>query len=116
MTPRQAKGLEFIRGYIETKGHAPSYREMAEGMGYTSTAPVHALVRRLQDRGHIRLTPRQFRSVEVLTPAGPSEIIKGLCEAVERLLHQRPSAGLVRVEDQVFAINVLVRARKLCQR
>lgn len=111
LTPRQARGLEFIRGYIETKGHAPSYREMAEGMGYTSTAPVHALVRRLQDRGHIRLTPRQFRSVEVLTPAGPSEIIQGLCTALERMVQPVRS-----VEDLRFAQNVLERARKLCER
>lgn len=120
LTPRQARGLAFIRGFIETRGHAPSYREMAEGLGYTSTAPVHALVHRLRDRGHIAIAARAHRNIEVITPAPPSDIIKTLCEALERLLHPSFYAGTPMpddgklAEDRAFAESVLERVRKLC--
>lgn len=117
LTPRQARGLAFIRGYIEIKGCSPSIREITAGMGQVSAGSTHALVRELAERGHIRFTARRRRSIEVITPEGPSTIINALCEAVERLLHP-PMGGpdttitakMIK-EDRAFAENILHRAR-----
>lgn len=124
LTPRQARGLAFIRGYIEIRGCSPSIREITAGMGCVSVGSTHAMIRELVERGHIRFTPRRSRSIEVITPAGPSDIIKGLCEALERLLHPPytwtesgvAAAIATAKEDRAFAENVLERARKLCAR
>jgi len=40
----------------ENDGNSPSYREIAEGMGYKSTSPVYYQLQRLQDAGYVDLS------------------------------------------------------------
>lgn len=63
MTPRQAQLLAFIRGYIAENGYAPTYREMAVGIGMkaTSKAVTYGMVQALIAQGKI-IPARKLRS------------------------------------------------------
>jgi len=55
MTPRQKEVLDFINVHIaRTGGVAPSYQEIAEGVGLTSKSGVHRHVHGLIERGKIQ--------------------------------------------------------------
>jgi len=51
MTPSQQRTLEFIQAYILRNGHAPTYPEIAEGIGIQSQGTAHRYVKALIDEG-----------------------------------------------------------------
>ncbi len=68
LTPRQADLLRFIAGFIEANGCAPTYLEMAEGIGASSVGSIHKVIQRLRDRGAIEAPRQQARGVRILAP------------------------------------------------
>lgn len=69
-TGRQQALLRFIHGYLQAKGYAPTFAEMAAGLGYPVTAKrrIAELLDGLEERGHIRRLPNRVRAIEVLHP------------------------------------------------
>jgi repressor LexA len=66
LTRAQRLALDFIASAIADKGHPPSYREIADGLGFKSMSQVVHILARLRDRGHIdwiRYKPRSLRLV-----------------------------------------------------
>ncbi len=66
MTKRERDLLAFICTFIEDRGKAPTYAEMAAGIGVKSRGNAHRLVRKLADQGYITFEPNSFRSIEVI--------------------------------------------------
>ena len=66
MTPKQKIALEFIKKYMEIKGYAPSYQNIAQGLGIKSKSNVHRLVHALQKQGVLELEPHKIRSLKVV--------------------------------------------------
>lgn len=67
VTPKQAKLLAFIKGYMATSGGvAPSYAEMMEATGDASKAGVHRLLTGLVERGHIEKMKNRARAIVLL--------------------------------------------------
>ncbi|RJO72830.1 MAG: hypothetical protein C4523_02345 [Myxococcales bacterium] len=54
MTRRQRELWDFIRAYWQEHGMAPTYDTMATGIGLRSKSQVFYLIKRLEDRGHVR--------------------------------------------------------------
>jgi SOS-response transcriptional repressor LexA len=67
-TKKQKELLNFIEEYINTRGYSPSYREIMNGMQYTSVATVSLHVNSLIKRGHLQKRDRSARSLEVVKP------------------------------------------------
>lgn len=65
MTPVQAKLLETIKR-LTVGGVAPSYDELAAAVGVSSKSRVHAMVKRLEAEGRIRMMRGRARSIEVV--------------------------------------------------
>lgn len=68
MNPPTTKELEmytYIKSYALQKGYLPSIRDIAEGLGYKSTATVHIRMQKLEYKGYIVLSeahePRAYR-------------------------------------------------------
>ncbi|MEQ1857719.1 MAG: transcriptional repressor LexA, partial [Longimicrobiales bacterium] len=75
LTKRQKEILDYVGGFIESKGYAPSFEEIAESFGYTSLATVHEHLSNLERKGYIRKSYNESRSVEITSPdAGPPSI------------------------------------------
>ena len=91
-TKKQKELLDFIGQFIGEHGYSPSYREIMNGLQYTSVATVALHVGNLIKRGHLRKRDRSARSLEVMkaieveAPTGaikPSEE-KWLVERIEQ--------------------------------
>lgn len=66
-TKRQKELLTFIENFIAEHGYSPSYREIMNGLEYTSVATVALHVGNLIKRGHLRKRDHSARSLEVVT-------------------------------------------------
>ena len=70
LTKRQSEILEFVRGYINDQGYAPSFEEIAEKFDFQSLATVHEHLSNLERKGYIRRAHNESRAIEVLPPRG----------------------------------------------
>lgn len=75
-TKKQRELLGFIETFITEHGYSPSYREIMQGLNYTSVATVALHVNNLIVRGHLRKRDRSARSLEVIKPSEASPTIK----------------------------------------
>lgn len=66
MTPKQNLALEFIKKYMEIKGYAPSYQNIAQGLNLKSKSNVHRLVHALNEQGVLELDPHKIRSLKIV--------------------------------------------------
>ncbi len=69
-TKKQKELLGFIEQFIVEHGYSPSYREIMNGLQYTSVATVALHVGNLIQRGHLIKRDRSARSLEVVNPTG----------------------------------------------
>src|SRR6476469_4478083 len=67
-TKKQRELLTYIEQFIGEHGYSPSYREIMNGLEYTSVATVSLHVNNLIKRGHLRKRDFSARSLEVVTP------------------------------------------------
>jgi repressor LexA len=65
MTPKQKLVLDFIELYIKMKGYAPSYLNIAQGLGMKSKSNIHRLVHELETDGYIVIKPHLVRSIKL---------------------------------------------------
>lgn len=65
-TKKQKELLDYIQSFIDEHGYSPSYREIMNGLQYTSVATVALHVSNLIKRGHLRKRDHSARSLEVV--------------------------------------------------
>ena len=66
LTKRQKEMLDYIGAYIEERGYAPSFEEIARHFGYASLATVHEHLSNLERKGYIRKSYNESRSIELV--------------------------------------------------
>ncbi len=67
LTKRQKEILDYIEGFIDEQGYAPSFEEIAESFGYSSLATVHEHLSNLERKGYIRKSYNESRSIELVS-------------------------------------------------
>ncbi|MDH3205036.1 MAG: transcriptional repressor LexA [Gemmatimonadota bacterium] len=83
LTKRQKEILDYMSSFIDERGYAPSFEEIAESFGYSSLATVHEHLSNLERKGYIRKAYNESRSVELTRPdAGAPSIELPLLGAV----------------------------------
>jgi repressor LexA len=87
LTKRQKEILDFINGFIDEHGYAPSFEEIAHSFGYSSLATVHEHLSNLERKGYIRKSYNESRSIEMV----PED---GMVSALELPLLGSVAAGL----------------------
>jgi repressor LexA len=65
MTDRQKKFVEFIEGFMADNGYSPSIREIAKGLGLSSTASVKKMLDRLTDGGFLNRSDNIARGIDL---------------------------------------------------
>jgi repressor LexA len=86
LTKRQREILDFLNGYGEANGFAPSFEEIAEHFNYNSLATVHEHLSNLERKGYIKRSYNESRAIEIL----PSDVFP---RAVELPLLGSVAAG-----------------------
>jgi SOS-response transcriptional repressor LexA len=64
LTPKQHRVFDAIQRFSEEHGHAPSYRELMDELGYQSTGSIYRFVQALKSKGALEQTPRSWRNVQ----------------------------------------------------
>ena len=66
LTKRQKEFIDFLAGYLQRKGHSPSYEEIADGLDLASLATVHKHIGTLESKHYLKRGHNQSRSLEIL--------------------------------------------------
>ncbi len=75
LTKRQKEILDHIDAFIDERGYAPSFEEIAHHFGYSSLATVHEHLSNLERKGYIRKSYNESRSIELVkAQEGPHAI------------------------------------------
>jgi repressor LexA len=82
-TKKQRELLTYIEEFIGEHGYSPSYREIMNGLNYTSVATVALHVNSLIKRGHLRKRDYNARSLEVVRPNEPASITSNEVDPAE---------------------------------
>jgi SOS-response transcriptional repressor LexA len=98
-TKKQKELLGFIESFIAEHGYSPSYREIMNGLEYTSVATVALHIGNLIKRGHLRKRDHSARSLEVVTPSDSTqpEVLK------TNVVKEAEEKWLVGKVEQFFA-------------
>jgi repressor LexA len=65
LTKKQRMVLDYIRLFLTERGHAPSYEEIARGLGLTSPSTIHAHVENLKLKGYLKKRWNANRSIDL---------------------------------------------------
>lgn len=116
---KQFELLDYIDKFIKQHGYGPSYREVMNGMNYSSVATVSVHINNLINKGYLAKNGRSARSLMVVKsddkPILPTNLVrpeeeKWLVEKIEYLFRQ---AEDFPDQTQVDNIYVLVGALKI---
>lgn len=120
-TKKQRELLTFISNFIDEHGYSPSYREIMNGLNYTSVATIALHVNNLIKRGHLQKRENSARSLEVVNPSETSKLKsneikpgeeKWLVEKVEYFFANAEQASRV-TQDQLDQLYVLIGSLKV---
>jgi repressor LexA len=115
LTKRQKQIIDFINQFTEDNGYSPSYREIGDHFGLSSTATVAEHIQNLQENGYLKTDPNEARSIEIIANEKASAIFLALAglitagepiEAVEQKEKIAVPADLVKDESQAFVLKV----------
>lgn len=123
-TKKQKELLAYIEVFITEHGYSPSYREIMNGLEYTSVATVALHVGNLIKRGHLRKRDHSARSLEVVNPTGEAPEIgiktNAVKESEEKWLVAKVEQFFVTAEEaptltkqQLESIYVLLGALRV---
>lgn len=65
LTKKQKLVLDFIKNFVSDNGYAPSYAEIAKGMGLSSQSTVHAHIENLKQKGYLTKRWNGNRSIDL---------------------------------------------------
>src|SRR5512136_2859506 len=109
LTRRQKEMLDFLDGYIEQNGYAPTIEETAAHFGLRSLATVHKHLTNLQTKGLIKRDWNRSRALELV----PTEVT---VRAVELPLLGRVADGspieAVQASETIFLPEDMVGRRE----
>lgn len=121
-TKKQRELLAFIEAFITQYGYSPSYREIMNGLKYTSVATVALHVNNLIKRGHLVKRDHAARSLEVVNKTVTSSNLptnqvkpaqeKWLVEKTEHFFQQTEAMNPPN-EAKIDELYVLVGALKI---
>lgn len=92
LTKKQKEILDFVTESIKINGYSPSYREIADHFGLSSSATIHEHVKSLEDKGYLKADAGRARSLELLSVARFKKAL------------ELPLAGLITAGQPIEAI------------
>lgn len=72
LTPKMSACLNFVRDFTQAGGVCPTFREIAAGIGVSSTNAVQQIVDKMVERGHIIRLRGRRRGLRVVSGICPT--------------------------------------------
>lgn len=66
LTPRQRQIFSYIKSYFQKYGYAPTYEEIGNTVGLSSTATIFTHIKTLEKKGYIKRQKGVSRGIEIL--------------------------------------------------
>ncbi len=112
LTKKQAEVLRFIREYVAAHEYAPSYREIAQGLGVSSPATIFEHIQSLKAKGFLA-AERAARSLELSEKA--SLLAKAaLLPLVGRIAAGTPLQAIEERENIAIPVELLPNLNCFC--
>lgn len=101
LTAKDYEILNFIGRQLEEKGFPPSVREICEAVGLSSTATIHARLKKLEKHGKIIRDASKNRSIMVVGKESPKNVQYNDDKYLDVPVYGRVTAGvpITAVED-----------------
>jgi repressor LexA len=99
LTPRQSRALAFIKTYASAKGYAPTFDEIAGGLGLSGRSGVHRIVAGLEARGAIRRISGRARAIEIVPEVSAEHHLRALLSGFNAngfIWHDDPAVDAAR--------------------
>lgn len=106
LTKKQRQVLDYIRTFMELHGHAPSYEEIAQGMGLSSASTIHVHVENLRLKGYLTKRWNANRSIDLSEPAFGAALVEEVPLA-GRIAAGEPIEALQDVETIAIPASML---------
>ena len=108
LTKKQKQVLDYIRTFMENYGHAPSYEEIAQGLGLSSVSTIHVHVENLRIKGCLTKRWNANRSI-VLPEPSQSESLVAELPLAGRIAAGKPIEALQESETIAIPTQLLGR-------
>ena len=95
LTDRQKSIFDYLSGFMEEKGFAPSIREMCREFKIRSTKAIHSHLKTLEEKGYIKRSSNA-RSIEIL---GRKRVVN--LPLVGTVAAGRPILAVENIEDTI---------------
>ena len=111
LTDAQNELFEWIKNYVRDFQHSPSIRQMMQGMGLKSPAPIQSRLKHLQEKGYISWQEGKARTLKVVEeildgiPVMGSIAAGGLIETFNDVSENLDFSDILNKKD-VFALTV----------
>ena len=111
LTDAQNELYEWIKDYLKKFQHSPSIRQMMNGMGLRSPAPIQSRLKHLQDKGYISWHEGRARTLKVIddifdgVPIMGSVAAGGLIETFSDISEKLDVSDVFQKKD-IFALTV----------
>lgn len=115
LTKRQKEILDYINNFIQEYGYAPSYREIGQNFGLSSTATVCEHIQALEAKGYLKTDHNEARSIEIIENEKASAVFLALAglitagepiEAVQQNEKITVPSDLVKDESKTYVLKV----------
>lgn len=119
LTEKEQRIFDYIKGTLETKGYAPTVRDICNALNIKSTSTVFSYLARLETKGYIIRETGKSRTIRVdedgngVVPLGIRIPIIGRVRAGLPVLAEENFEGFVnfvpdrRVASELFALRVI---------
>ena len=111
LTDAQNELYEWIKDYMSKFQHSPSIRQMMNGMGLKSPAPIQSRLKHLQDKGYISWHEGRARTLKIMNdifdgiPIMGSVAAGGLIETFSDISEKLDVSDIFKIKD-IFALTV----------
>ena len=107
LPPRTKAAMLFIQRYFAEHGRAPAIRDIAKGIGLTSSGATHRILCDLEEAGYIDRTAGARRDITILKTI-PDDRFEEAAKAVCAEHGCTDPASIAKARDLIF--NSLVRS------
>ncbi len=111
LTHAQNELYDWIKDYMKKFQHSPSIRQMMQGMGLKSPAPIQSRLKHLQEKGYISWQEGKARTMQIVdeilevVPIMGSVAAGGLIETYSDVQENLDLSDILKKKD-VFALTV----------